>query len=81
MNHLSVGCEMSLKRINRMREKIINGPLGTKVLVYCLLFVGGFLAMIVIPRYVLDLPDWLKDFLFIFFWVAFGTRAVFFFMP
>ena len=62
---------MSLLKISRMREKIINGPLGTKVLVYCLLLVFGFLAMIVIPRYVLDPPDWLKDFLFIFFLVTF----------
>ena len=57
MNHLSVGCEMSLKRINRMSEKIINGPLGTKVLVYCLLFVDGFLAIFVFPFHVSDLPD------------------------
>ena len=63
MNHLSVGCEMSLKRINRMGEKIIIGPLGTKVLVnckvivYCLLIVFGLSAIFVFPFHVSDLPD------------------------
>ena len=48
---------MSVLKINRMREKIINGPLGTKVLVYCLLFVFGLSAIFVIPFHVSDLPD------------------------
>ena len=54
---------MSLKRINRMGEKIIIGPLGAEVLVYCkvlvncLLFVFGLSAIFVFPFHVSDLSD------------------------
>ena len=60
-----------LKKIRKLKQKVLKGPIGTKVLVFCLLFVFGLLVMVEIPRYFLDLPDSLEDFLPIFFLVTF----------
>lgn len=55
-----------LKKIRKLRQKVLKGSLGTKVLVYCLLFVFGFLAVVLIPLLFLDLPFWVLPFLPIF---------------
>ena len=55
-----------LKKLRKLRQKVLKGSLGTKVLVYCLLFVFGFLAVVLFPLLLLDLPFWVVPFLPIF---------------